>query len=85
MIENNIVIHTFMGEKAGRFFSKKLEVRFMSVTNKITFGRTEDDDEYVMIIKEGDDEDFISIENVEYIRVIEDKPNAYEICYLVTI
>jgi hypothetical protein len=73
IIEANIVIQTFRGEKVGSVFNSDLE---------ITFGRT-DDDEYVMTLKEDGENVYINVEDVEYLKPSEKFLDMVDICYQV--
>jgi chromosome segregation ATPase len=74
IIEANIVIQTFRGEKVGSVFNSILE---------ITFGRT-DDDEYVMILKEDGENIYINVEDVEYLKSSEKFMDMLDVCYQVS-
>ena len=73
IIENNLVITNFQGEKIGTFFNDNIE---------LIFGRTEEN-EYVMIIKEKSVEEYVNLEDIEYIKMSEKFDDALDICYVV--
>ena len=72
IIEANMVVQTFKGEKVGSYFNTNIE---------ITFGRT-DDDEYVMTLKEDGDKQYINVEDVEYLKSNDKFMDMVDICYL---
>jgi hypothetical protein len=73
ILETNMVIQNFKCQKVGALFNADME---------ITFGRT-DDNEYVMILKEGDQEEYVNVEDVEYMKTSERFMDMIDICYLV--
>lgn len=73
IIESNLVITSFSGERVGLFFNDNIE---------LTFGRTEDN-EYVMIIKGKNGEEYIDLEDIDHIRLSEKRPDGVDICYIV--
>jgi chromosome segregation ATPase len=73
ILEGNMVIQSFKCEKVGTIFNSTIQ---------ITFGRT-DDDEYVMIIKEDDKDEYVNVEDIEYLKSNGKSIDIVEICYLV--
>lgn len=73
IIESSLVITHFQGEKIGTFFNDSVE---------LVFGRTEEN-EYVMIIKEKGSEEYVDLEDIEYVKISEKHENALDICYVV--
>ena len=73
IIETNMVIQSFKCEKIGALFNNDIE---------ITFGRT-DDDEYVMIVKEDNDQEYINVEDIEYLKTNDKFVDMIDLCYLV--
>ena len=75
IIETNMVIQSFKCEKIGAIFNTDIE---------ITFGRT-DDDEYVMILKEDDLQEYINVEDIEFMRTNDKFMDMIDLCYLVRV
>jgi len=75
IIESNLVITHFQGEKIGTFFNDSLE---------LIFGRTEEN-EYVMIMKDKNGEEYIDLQDIDYIKLSDKYEDALDICYLVRI
>lgn len=75
IIESNMVIQNFKCEKIGKLYNTAIE---------ITFGRT-DDNEYVMIVKEDDEEEYVNVEDIEYMKTSEKFIDLIDICYLVRV
>jgi len=73
IIESNMVITHFQGEKIGTFFNDNIE---------LIFGRTEEN-EYVMIIKDKSCEEYVDLEDIEYIKISEKQDHVLDICYVV--
>jgi hypothetical protein len=74
IIETNMVIQNFKCEKVGALFNSDIE---------ITFGRT-DDDEYVMIVREDENQEYINVEDIEYLKTNEKFMDMIDFCYLVS-
>lgn len=73
IIETNMVIQNFKCEKVGALFNSDIE---------ITFGRT-DDDEYVMILREEENQEYINVEDIEYLKTNEKFMDMIDLCFLV--
>ena len=73
IIESNLVISNYQGERIGILFNDKIE---------LIFGKT-DTNEYVLIIKDKNGEESINIEDVDYFKISEKYDNSLEILYLV--
>jgi hypothetical protein len=73
IIESSLIAYIFKCQKLGTIFNSNVEV---------TFGQTEED-EYVMVIREEEDELFINIEDIDSITRSEKFADLIEICYLV--
>ncbi len=59
IIESNLVITNFQGERIGTFFNDNVE---------LTFGRTEEN-EYIMIVTDKNGEEYVDLEDIDYIKI----------------
>jgi hypothetical protein len=73
IIESNMVIQTFRCEKVGNFFNDNID---------ITFGRT-DENEYVMIVKEDNYEEFVNVEDIDHMKTNDKFKDMIDVCYMV--
>lgn len=73
IIESNMVIQSFKCKKMGALFDSDLE---------ITFGRT-DEDEYVMIINDDGEHEYINVEDIEYLKTNDKANDIVDLSYLV--
>jgi len=80
IIDNNMVVHNFKGEKIRTFFNTSIEVN--KLLNKITFGRT-DNNIYTLVLQENNNLEYVNVEDIDYFKQSDKYETAIEICYFV--
>ena len=87
VIEQNIVIQSFKGERKGTLFNHTLEVIILFlliIIFKVTFGRTDDND-YIMILKENNSEEYVNVEDIEFLKQNDKNIELVDLKYIVSL
>jgi len=71
IIDDNMMIHNFKGEKLGTFFNTTVELKFEKA----------DENMFALVIQSGDDKECINVEDIDYFKKSDKYETAIELCF----
>jgi len=71
IIDNNMVVHNYKGEKIGTFFNTSIEIQF---------GRT-DSGLYALVLHDKGGSEYVNVEDIDYFKQNDKYETAIDLCF----